>query len=138
MFKTLIISFFVWMLFLPNNTGAQNRPCYLNIKGAVKRLEDVPNDSIVTYKNARIQVLQDEDSITEYSADENGRFDIRLEIDQVYLLVFGDSSAGYVEKRMLFNTFNVPDQICAEGGFLFSFDITLFRVNPLKHSKVLN
>jgi hypothetical protein len=74
---------------------------------------------------AKITVKKNGSNYQTIMSDPKGKFGIKLPGGALYMLEF--SYAGYVTKRLSFNTKNVPPEFMEGGDYFFRFDMTLFK-----------
>ena len=91
----------------------------LDIGGTVKNKETKKR-----FEGVTITVKRNGTSWKTLTSPDNGRFDISLEPNAIYMVEF--SKPGYVTKRMEFSTKNVPEED-AKYGFEFPMEMTLFE-----------
>lgn len=92
----------------------------LDIEGSVVSQND--NSKLV---GAKITIFKNGSRSNQVTTDSRGKFSLSLPPDANYILEF--SNPGYVNKKISFNTKNVPPELGEGGNFLFRFDMTLFK-----------
>ena len=114
-----IILLLLSVLLSLNSIQAQNDWALILI-GKVKAEE-----TSLPFENALVKVTTNYSDTSEYIADKNGGFEIKLASDNVYLVTF--SYPEYVSKSLEFSTENVSQEYKHGGDDQFQFQISLFR-----------
>ena len=122
--KSCLLQIIVLAFFIAEsvNVNAQIDLHNRNFAKSIITISGRVNEEGQELQNANVLLLNNNIPVTQITTDENGGFSFTLNTNNQYMLVF--SKSGYVSKKILVNTENVPinTSILRSG-----IDVELFR-----------
>ena len=114
---------------------SQPDSCQLMIKGW---MINIKGDKHLKFKDAPIKINEEGKESRIIRSDTTGKFNFSLDLDSRYVIIFGDTNLGYIQKSLFFDTYGVPHEIRNGGDFNFVFDVNLIENIQQGDTQALN